>query len=47
MKQFYLKRLELKPRSERQSYFDETVVAKYRDEVREAWNESHALEPLE
>lgn len=47
MKNFYLTRLERKPRSERQSYLDEVVVARYRDEVRSAWNEAHPDETLD
>ena len=46
MKNFYLTRLEKKPAQERQSYLDETVVVKYRDEVRREWNLSHPSETL-
>lgn len=47
MKSFYLTRLEKKPADERQDYLDNTVVAKYRDEVREAWNAAHPSETLD
>lgn len=46
MKNFYLTRLEGKPREERQAYLDDVVVSRYRDEVRTAWNEAHPDERL-
>lgn len=46
MKNFYLTRLEKKDASERQTYLDETVVERYREEVKAAWNEAHPDEAL-
>ena len=46
MKQFYLTRLAMKPAEERQAYLD-AVPARFRDEVREAWNGSHPDEVLD
>lgn len=47
MKNFYLTRLARLAPDMRQGYLDETVVARYRDEVREAWNEDHPDETLD
>lgn len=44
MKSFYLIRLE--KAADRQEYLNATVVAKYREEVREAWNAAHPEETL-
>lgn len=46
MKNFYLTRLKGKDPSERQAYLDETVVEKYREEVKAAWNAEHPEETL-
>lgn len=47
MKNFYLKRIERKAPDERQAYLDDTVPARFRDEVRSAWNEAHPGETLD
>lgn len=47
MVKFYVTRLEGKQADGRQSYLNETVPAKFRDQVLEAWNESHPEEMLE
>lgn len=47
MKNFYLTRLGVKSPEERQTYLDETVPNRFRDEVRSAWNEAHPDETLD
>lgn len=47
MKSFYLIRLRARRPEERQAYLDGTVVERYRDEVRTAWNAENPEETLE
>ena len=47
MVKFYLTQLKFKDPSERQTYLDETVKEKFRDEVRQAWNDAHPDETLD
>ena len=43
---YYLKRLATRPTEERQTYLDETVVEKFREQVKEQWNQEHPEETL-
>lgn len=46
MVKFYLNRIAGKLPEERQAYLNETVPAKFRDQVKEAWNQAHPEEEL-
>ena len=43
---FYLLRLKNKAPEERQDYLDNTVAERYREQVKEQWNEQHPDETL-
>lgn len=47
MVKFYLTRLEGKQPDERQAYLNDTVPERFREQVKQAWNEAHPGEALE
>ena len=47
MKNFYLTQLKYTPADQRQTFLDEKVPAKFRDDVKQAWNDAHPSETLD